>query len=172
MPALSYKSNFVDFVEEGLKLISYIDQNGCCPTCGHIITNKEYICWHCEDWTRDWPKIRIKRQTIRNFRKHLIKAGDILHHFYGMRTKFCRKLGESRCSSNRNIIINHHVVFIATKNSGFPEWKGSFQEITKAIDLDEFAYADGFTNWKEMKLWWKVTHGTDCFPFIGQLIKW
>lgn len=59
MAALSYKGQFVDYVEAGLQ-----------PT----------------------PKkgTRIKRQTIRNLRKHPIKVGETLHHFYGMRTKWCR----------------------------------------------------------------------------------
>lgn len=85
-------------------------------------------------------------------------------------------LAERKCKItgriHRNIIINHHAVLIARKESGYPEWKGKYEKITDPKTLDDFAYADGFANWREMKLWWKVTHGMNCFPFVGQLIKW
>lgn len=115
---------------------------------------------------------RIKRKTIRNFRKHLIKKGDTLHHFFGMRTKWCRKLGTSTCKSVRTICINHRVVFVATEQSGYPEWKGNYREITSIEELDKFAQEDGFEGWADMKHFWLVEHGEDCFPFIGQLIEW
>lgn len=129
MPSLSYKSSFVDFVEEGLK-------------------------------AKTGKGKRIKRQTIRNFRKVPIKKGDTLHHFYGMRTKWCRKLGTSLCKSVHQVIINHRAVFIDQK------------EITSIDDLNAFAYADGFDDWETMKRWWTLTHGEECLPFTGQLIKW
>jgi hypothetical protein len=141
MPSLSYKSSFVDYVEEGLRPEPHEGK-------------------------------RVKRQTIRRFRKHVIKKGDWLHHFYGLRTRFCRRLGSSTCKSCRNIIINHSVVLIAKRESGYPEWKGSYEEIKDAAALDYFANADGFSNWHEMKTWWMISHGANCFPFVGQLIKW
>lgn len=39
-----------------------------------------------------------KRQTIRPSRKYPVKQGDKLYLYTGMRTKNCRKLGESICS--------------------------------------------------------------------------
>jgi hypothetical protein len=144
MPALSYKSNFVDYVEEGLRTMGKAPRRG----------------------------RRIKRQTIRNFRRYPLKPGDKLYHYYAQRSVNSRKLGESVCRSCRNIIINHHAVLIAKAEGGYPEWKGSYTEITDEKQLDDFAYADGFANWREMKLWWKLTHGMNCFPFVGQLIQW
>lgn len=64
MPALSYKGQFVEYVEAGL-------QNP--PPKGK----------------------RIKRQTIRNYRKRPFKKGDILYHYFGQRSKWSRKLGIS-----------------------------------------------------------------------------
>jgi hypothetical protein len=104
--------------------------------------------------------VRIKRQSVRNFRKVPFKKGDTLYHFYGMRTKFCRRLGTSICKSVHRIIINGRAIYIGMK------------EITDVEKLNAFAYDDGFANWEEMKRWWKLTHGPKCFPFVGQLIKW
>jgi len=115
---------------------------------------------------------RVKRCTIRNFRKHVTKKGDTLYHFFALRTKWCRRLGTSICKSNRNIIINHHAIFIAKEESGYPEWKGSYQEIKKPDELNAFAYADGFEDWEHMKRWWIMTHGPGCFPFVGTHTQW
>lgn len=129
MAALSYKGQFVDYVEAGLQSTPKKDA-------------------------------RIKRQTIRNFRKHPIKVGETLHHFYGMRTKWCRKLGTSVCKEVVTIKIIPKQIKIG-------------KTITKEIDqLNEFAYADGFADWQTMVRWWQQTHGENCFPFTGQLIKW
>ncbi len=113
---------------------------------------------------------RIKRQTIRNFRKHQIKKGDILYHYYGMRTKWCRKLGESICKSAQAVRIDRDEVTIYDVLENEDLKFNKAHRTTRA--LNKFAYADGFTNWEEMRKWWVLTHGPDCFPFTGQLIKW
>lgn len=104
--------------------------------------------------------VRIKRQTIRQLRKVPFKKGDTLYHFYGLRTKFTRRLGTSICKNAPGITINHRVIIIGMK------------EIKSPAALDKFAYADGFENWEQMKRWWIQTHGPKCFPFNGQLITW
>ncbi|HEY3406451.1 MAG TPA: hypothetical protein VGK59_23850 [Ohtaekwangia sp.] len=142
MPALSYKGRFVEYVEAGLKPKPKKDE-------------------------------RIKRQTIRNFRKIPVKKGSKLYHYFAQRSaEYSRKLGESICTSCRNVILNHKVALVANQESGTPDWKGSYTEIKTAEELDRFAYEDGFANWEEMRKWWVLTHGPDCFPFFGQLIKW
>jgi hypothetical protein len=110
------------------------------------------------------PTDRIKRQTIRNFRKYPVKPGDTLYHYYAQRTKWCRKLGESICKSADQITIRANSVRIKHANG--------VHIITNKGSLDAFAYADGFANWREMIRWWKLTHGPKCFPFTGQLIMW
>lgn len=36
-------------------------------------------------------------------------------------------------------------------------------------DLDNFAKADGFESFEDMKYWFRYTHG---LPFIGRLTQW
>jgi len=112
---------------------------------------------------------RIKRQSIRNFRKYPVKPGDTLYHYFAQRTKFCRKLGESICESAEKIIIREKSITFFSRVLGSKPVKCNYRSL---VMLDAFAIADGFENWREMKLWWKLTHGPDCFPFVGQLIKW
>src|SRR4051812_30290134 len=48
-----------------------------------------------------------KRQTIRKRRlKGFAKIGDTLYLYFGLRTKFCRKLGEEICTDVRTIHIS------------------------------------------------------------------
>jgi len=113
---------------------------------------------------------RIKRQTIRNFRKHPIKPGDTLYHFYGMRTKWCRKLGESICKTSQVVRIAKTEVTVYDRlENGRLKFNRAYKG-TKKLNL--FAIADGFSEWTEMRMWWVVTHGAKCFPFTGNLIKW
>lgn len=126
----------------------------------------EYV----EEGLKPNPKGRVKRQSIRNLRKRLFKKGDTLYHFYGMRTKWCRRLGQSVCEQADLIEIKAKVILIGSLNE-----RGRVavhKIITNTDQLNEFAYADGFESWSDMVRWWKITHGSKCFPFRGQLIKW
>ena len=140
MPGLSYKGQFVEYVEAGLQK------------------------------PRQKGK-RIKTQTIRNIRKHPIRPGQTLYHYFAQRSKYCRKLGESICKSVHNIQITKEGVYYSACLDGRRIIaKGDFIQGQK--ELDKFARADGFKNWDAMRKWWVLTHGADCFPFHGQLIKW
>jgi hypothetical protein len=47
-----------------------------------------------------------KPQTIRAFRKYLVRPGQVLSHFYGMRTKHCTRIIENiTCSDVKTIFI-------------------------------------------------------------------
>lgn len=104
-----------------------------------------------------------KRQTIRNFRKYPIGASERLYLYFGARTKWCRKLGEGVCTGCHPITINSDSVVIHYKED---------LHITSKNDLDRFARKDGFASWKQMRTWWILTHGAQCFPFKGILIYW
>ena len=96
-----------------------------------------------------------KRQTIRaEGKRNHARPGDKIQLYTGMRTKQCRKLGEATCTLSTYCAIYENN--ITTGN--YP-----------ATDLDEFAQADGFHSFYEMKEWFRKTHG---LPFIGRLIKW
>jgi hypothetical protein len=103
------------------------------------------------------PKVEdgSKRQTIRAKRKRPFKRGDVLYHYTGMRTKGCRKLGESRCAMVIDITITKRGIKLEDHVSGPPQ--------------EEIAQNDGFTDFNAMRDWFGKTHG---LPFHGQLIRW
>jgi len=110
-----------------------------------------------------------KNQTIRKKRKGQAKPGSILYLYYGLRTKWCRKLKEVICLCIEEIIITEkEAVFINGK------------KLTKN-EKDLLAYNDGFRN-EEINLperytgcfnimfrWWNQTHK---LPFKGDIIYW
>ena len=108
-----------------------------------------------------------KTQTIRTKRKHQAKAGDPLYLFYGMRTKFCKRLLNTTCTAVKKIEI---------KRTGSVYINGRKLTI---LEKDTLAYNDGFRNehmpetkancFQVMFRWWKQTH---ALPFIGDIIYW
>lgn len=163
MPALSYNGRFVEYVENGLTLLS--------PQFDGTLASK-------------LPRVpkpggRIKRQTIRGFRKYPFKVGNKLYHYFAQRNaKLCRKLGESICTAVHPIRISRKGIRIydythdMVKESQFTTITKSYLYFENREWLDHFAFADGFSCWEEMRKWWVLTHGAKCFPFVGQLIKW
>lgn len=102
-------------------------------------------------------KKKSKQQTIRSKRKHQAKPGDRLYLYYGMRTKFCMKIGEADCKAVYDIDITH---------DGRVLMDG--MELT-ASQKEHLAKKDGFKNFVSMLNWWQRTHE---LPFNGNLIKW
>ncbi|WP_035238125.1 hypothetical protein [Desulfobacter vibrioformis] len=100
-----------------------------------------------------------KRQTIRARRKDGKdpRPGQTLYHFYGLRTKYCRKLREDVCKSTEAITIEgRHNVVVGT--------------ITLSLAAEtNLANADGFYTSIEFFDFFEKTHG---FPFHGLIIKW
>ena len=98
-----------------------------------------------------------KNQTIRKKRKGQAKPGDTLYLYYGMRTKWCTKIGEAICtkvnelkiSVNKNVYLNGHRLSLEQKN--------------------RLAQDDGFEDYNTMFRWWNQTHE---LPFIGDIIYW
>lgn len=102
---------------------------------------------------------RRKPHTIRPIGKRGYKVGDALHHFIGMRTAQCRRIGLDYCTQVRRIRITPETVMI-----DLPE-----PSIFFIPPLDRFARADGFRNWEEMRDWFSERYG---LPFFGQLVQW
>lgn len=107
----------------------------------------------------------LKKQTIRPKRKIPIKPGDPLYHYTGMRTKKCRKLGESECKITTPICIEEWGFKLITRIVTEEHWKYSID----SSDLGWFARRDGFKDWSEMRDWFKDRYG---LPFEGVLIEW
>lgn len=96
-----------------------------------------------------------KKQTIRA--KARCKAGDRLQLYTGQRTAACRKLIEPDpiCTFVGDITIAPDGLYIPSVMIFMP---------------DEFARADGFSDYSEMYTWFHERY--NCLEFIGKLIKW
>jgi hypothetical protein len=97
-----------------------------------------------------------KRQTIRAKRKNRPRVGQTSYCFTGMRTKKCRRLGAWPIKRVRDVRIMLEGVLV----------DGA---AVRANKLDYFAQADGFSDWTQLLVWFKKTHG---FPFHGDLVMW
>ena len=95
-----------------------------------------------------------KRQTIRAGSRFTF--GDRIYLYTGMRTKQCRKLGESTAKIVLPIRLSSSGGVLAGKRIDFEE-------------LTRIAKKDGFLTATEMLDWFEKTHG---LPFSGQLIRW
>jgi hypothetical protein len=98
-----------------------------------------------------------KTQTIRKKRKYSVKAGDILYLYFGLRTKWCRKLKEVKCK--KVDVIQIHKSGVVAVN-GVP---------LNCKEKEKLAEADGFPNFSTMLVWWQQTHQ---LPFEGNIIYW
>lgn len=107
------------------------------------------------------PGVKIKRQSIRKKRSdgRNPKPGETLYLYMGLRTKKCRKLGESICKSVEEITID----WLGANVSGM--W-------LTTEECEALAIADGFIDFREMKEFFDKTHGDLDHGFSGLLIKW
>lgn len=179
MPALGYKKQFVSAVCLGLfnewkeatgwefdtapHYENYCSIIGAKPEVYDFIPHGKII-----------SDIVPKRQTIRAMRRYPIKKGDRLYHYYALRTKNCRKLGETICKDVQEIQITAKEFTISKKYAGKIITVPSIEILTEGITLstDEanvLARQDGFSDIITMANFWLDTHS---LPFKGQLIKW
>ncbi len=98
-----------------------------------------------------------KRQTIRATRKRPFKVGDRLYHYYGLRTKVCRKLLESDCLVAADIVIDEKKNISVNDNR------------LSESSSEALAHGDGFSELEDFIDFFKTEHG---LPFKGQLIIW
>jgi hypothetical protein len=100
-----------------------------------------------------------KRYTIRARRKdgRDPRSGQTLYLYTGMRTQYCRKLGEEKCKTTEAITIEGwHNVIVGIKPLSLVEEK-------------ELAISDGFETSGDFFKFFEKTHG---FPFYGLIIRW
>src|SRR3990167_9791021 len=107
-----------------------------------------------------------KKQTIRKMRKIPIKAGDKLFLYTGLRTKYCRKLGEGICERVRHILIEMKTDGISPH---YTVTVNGDKECLYGEILRNIAIQDGFLNTVELISFFKKTH---TLPFDGQIINW
>lgn len=118
-----------------------------------------------------------KDHTVRSERagksRHA-RPGETVYLYYGMRTKWCRKIGEGVCHDVQRIIITEKSIrWLVEKENG-----EDVQIVTPIPDT--FAWSDGFRpegSTKDnpagafdlMLQFWKQTHE---LPFQGVVIYW
>lgn len=118
-----------------------------------------------------------KDHTIRKERagrsRHA-RPGETVYLYYGMRTKWCQKIGEATCSAVRKIRITVDDIIVYDENL-------DEQPINRTLhELNTFAWKDGFRPegttkdnptgaFSLMLRFWKQTHD---LPFQGLVIYW
>lgn len=103
-----------------------------------------------------------KCQTIRADRRRHARAGEELQLYTGMRTRHCKLIGRADCLSVWPVTL----IFQDGDGVALESFKSHY-----GGDLDNFAVADGFRNWAELRDFWSLNHpGVDIFD--GVLIRW
>lgn len=110
-------------------------------------------------------KPRWKRQTIRKKRKRLFKEGDIVYLYTGLRTKKCRKLGETFCTGVQTIKM-----YLNRSEPLILRWTGEDWNQLGKKESKTLAFDDGFKSTEEMWTWFQKTHGKEEQEF--QVIEW
>lgn len=105
---------------------------------------------------------RTKVHTIRAPRRRPIIPGDTLHLFTGMRTRQCRRIGEAECISISSVRLYLFLDMVVVAGDA---------RIIGTPALNAFAVCDGFSDWDELKAFWRREHG-DVAEFFGSIIFW
>lgn len=129
-----------------------------------------------------------KPHTIRQRRNQTVQPGVTLYLYYGMRTKYCRKLREEICTDVRTIqIMKSGKVFICDKRLDGHQflyfinkkYKPAGRYLSES-EKDKLAWLDGFRPdgstlqkpkdcFDLMIRFWKQTHK---LAFTGDIIYW
>ena len=109
-----------------------------------------------------WEAVRTgtKTQTVRPTPKRDIKPGDTISLRHWTEKPYRSKQGileEGVITGVMPIFINSVGIHIGKTGS----WH--------VVNMEDFAKADGFTSWEEMRDWFESTHS---LPFKGILIQW
>ena len=109
------------------------------------------------------PLVEVGRklQTVRPTPKRLPQAGDAI----SLRAWTGRPYGSKQRVLREATITRVDTFSIDT----FPSVRINDLRLKTRRSVDEFARADGFTDWKEMEEWFRATHG---LPFEGIVIHW
>lgn len=104
-----------------------------------------------------------KTGTIRAVgkRRHA-EAGDLLQLYTAMRTKYCALILQTPCTETVDILL-------AFKGRTRIETRGN-ETIRSASLLDRFAVSDGFTDFADMREFWREQH--NVARFSGRWARW
>jgi hypothetical protein len=104
-----------------------------------------------------------KRQTIRpnRIRARHARVGGDLQLYTGMRTPHCRLLLRATCIEAAEIGLDFRRLCVA----------GGGRLLANLDELDRFAQADGFAEWRDLRAWFAARYD-DPPHFHGVLIRW
>jgi uncharacterized protein YqfB (UPF0267 family) len=105
-----------------------------------------------------------KCQTIRADRRRHARPNELLQLYTGMRTRRCKLIGRAVCVEVQPIVL--------TFDDANPDGEGFLlPKYQMQVSRDDFAVADGFSDWADLRSFWRVQHpGIDRFE--GVLISW
>ena len=109
-----------------------------------------------------------KRQTVRKERARTAgyaRQGSTIYLYYGMRTKYCRKIGEGICTEVWPITITEDSVYVSGLKLDHPDlfaWCDGFRPEGTTISNPSGAF-------DLMLRFWRQTHE---LPFQGVVIFW
>ncbi len=130
-----------------------------------------------------------KKQTIRAYRKRPTRPGDFAYLYYGLKTKYAKRLLEpQKIKEVKTVVIMKDCILVLDTDklseaeaaliiSGkFPKGKMNHQVLMHEGELNDFAWSDGFRFddveqrygcFRLMKMYFG-----NSLPFVGNLIKW
>ena len=103
-----------------------------------------------------------KPHTMRNDRKRHARPGEILQLYSGMRTRHCRLIGTATCVSVLPVRLDFEEERIEI---------GADRIIEARLDLDSFAWSDGFLDWNKLVDFWRAEHAA-ILRWSGVIIAW
>jgi len=105
-----------------------------------------------------------KTQTIRKVRKYPTKSNTPIFLWFGLRTKYARRLGVGIILSVEPITIYDHYYFRIGTGSSSLKFRTDMGDAGLML-----AKADGFKSWEKLVEFFESHYG---LPFEGEIIKW
>jgi len=111
-----------------------------------------------------------KCQTIRADRKRHARPGEIVQLYTGMRTRHCKLIAKRECIRVYPITLDFAGKEITIGGGAWRTIPLVHERIRTPAKLDEFARADGFRDFDDMRSFWATNHGVETFK--GVIIYW
>lgn len=109
-------------------------------------------------------RAKIKRHTMRNDRKRHALPGEPVQLYEKMRQKGCAKIiPDPICQRVEPVRIDFRKDTVKI---------GAMPIIHTKEARDHFAVSDGFTDWEDLRAFWKKEHATAYPRWSGVLVGW
>lgn len=98
------------------------------------------------------------------------RPGEELQLYVGMRTSSCKLIGRRTCKLVEGISFSWQKSIVLIGGLDVPKKKWRQLDNYGGAELDQFARADGFKDWKALWDFWHKNHGDADFE--GAMIHW